>query len=277
MEWVSSSRTSDPDEVATELLFAVPADGMPTVHFIRPSEVDLGRTEGTFQRRSVTIRNGRRLEREPSLDDEGFLFARHTSMMQNFYDDGEIRRTYYPEMEALAKRLTCAGKVHVFDHTVRGKSGTRGTVEVELPSEMLHCDLTERAALETLQLVAPEAMATLPQGRVMQLNLWRPIVGPLMTLPLAVCDGRSIAPESCVLTPLVRPDLSSEFLTLAHDPGQRWAYLPAMQTDEVIVLKNYDSDPAMSPFCVHGAFVDPSAPSDAAPRESIEIRVFVVL
>jgi hypothetical protein len=110
-----------------------------------------------------------------------------------------------------------------------------------------------------------------------QLNLWRPIRGPLRTKPLTVCDGRSIKPESCVATPIVRPNYTSEFYTLACDPGQRWHYFPDMSTDEVIVVKNFDSDPANSPFAAHGALVDPAPSPDALPRESIEVRALAVL
>lgn len=271
---IGPGKISDPDEVIAELMFADPAGGKPTVRFVRPSEVDWQRTEGKFHRVPMMIRNGRRAARQPSLDEEGFAFARSESAVRDFYDDAEIRRVYYPEIERLTKELTGASKVIVFDHTVRGnQGGKRGSIEVELPSDMMHCDLTEKAALEALE----HAMPGTPQGRVVQINIWRPIVGPLTNLPLAVCDGRSLAPESCVLTNLVRPDFASEFVTLEHHPEQRWSYLPAMGTDEVIVFKNYDSDPAMSSYCVHGAFVDPHAPADGPPRESIEVRVFAEL
>jgi hypothetical protein len=67
---------------------------------------------------------------------------------------------------------------------------------------------------------------------------------------------------------------ASRVITLAHDPGQRWYYLPEMEPDEVIIVKTYDSEPAMSRFAIHGAFADPTTPRHALPRESIEVRVF---
>lgn len=274
MERIGTGLASDPDEVTAELMFADPSGGQPTVRFVRPSEVDWERTEGRFHRVPMTIRNGRRAARQPSLDAEGFAFARHDSAVRDFYDDAELRRVYYPELVELTKALTGARNVIVFDHTVRGnQGGRRGSVEVELPSDMMHCDLTIKAAEETLAQVVPGA----GEGRWVQLNIWRPITGPLTTLPLAVCDGRSVRPECYVHTPLVRPDFESEFLTLAHDPKQRWSYLPGMTRDEVIVFKNYDSDPTKTPYSVHGAFIDPHAPADAPPRESIEVRVFAEL
>ena len=37
----------------------------------------------------------------------------------DFFDEDEIPRVYYPEMEALIKRETGAKRVVVFDHTLR--------------------------------------------------------------------------------------------------------------------------------------------------------------
>ena len=262
-----------------ELLFIDPAGPAPMLHLAKPSEPDPVKTLGSFVPVEVTIRDGRPLTGRTTLDEEGFVFVRHASAVTDFYDDAQIRERYYPEMAALVRRLTGARKAVVFDHTVRGtQAGPRGGIEVELPSDMMHCDFTPRAALETLDwLIPPAERAALNCGRIVQLNLWRPIAAPLRTMPLAVCDARSIHPEDCIATPLVRPDFASEFVTLAHDPGQHWFYLPAMRTDEVIVFKNYDSDPAKSPYAIHGAFADPTTPTDALPRESIEVRAFAAI
>ncbi|MDG2004833.1 MAG: CmcJ/NvfI family oxidoreductase [Novosphingobium sp.] len=275
MASVTPLQLSQPDELVAGLMFVDPAGGAPMLHLAKPSEPDPERTQGRFAPVDVRLRNARKLKHDMSLDVEGVIVAQQDSAVTDFYDDAQIRAIYYPEIEALVKGLTNAHRVIVFDHTVRGTAaGPRGSVEVELPSEMMHCDLTRRAALEALeQLMPPEEQESLPPGRVLQLNLWRPISGPLATLPLAVCDASSIRAENCVETPLVRPDFTSEFITLTHDSDQRWFYLPAMEVEEVFIFKNYDSDPSMPPFACHGAFDDPTTPAGARPRESIEVRV----
>jgi hypothetical protein len=49
-----------------------------------------------------------------------------------------------------------------------------------------------------------------------------------------------------------------------------------MRTDEVLLLKCYDSElDGRARFLPHTAFVDPTTPSDAPPRESIELRTLV--
>ena len=39
-----------------------------------------------------------------SLDKEGFLLVRHETKMKDFYDDAEVKRVYYPEIEQLVKQ-----------------------------------------------------------------------------------------------------------------------------------------------------------------------------
>jgi hypothetical protein len=49
-----------------------------------------------------------------------------------------------------------------------------------------------------------------------------------------------------------------------------------MQPEEALLLKCYDSaTDGRARFTAHTAFDDPTSPSDAAPRESIETRAFV--
>jgi hypothetical protein len=49
-----------------------------------------------------------------------------------------------------------------------------------------------------------------------------------------------------------------------------------MMPEDVLLLKCYDSaTDGRARFAPHTAFIDPTAPADAAPRESIEIRTLV--
>jgi len=61
-----------------------------------------------------------------------------------------------------------------------------------------------------------------------------------------------------------------------YNPDQRWFYFPRMQADECVLIRCFDSarvGPAR--FSAHGGFEDPQSPSDAPPRESIEVRTLV--
>src|ERR1700689_483946 len=46
----------------------------------------------------VVLRNGRPFAKDFVLEREGFRFVRHYTKVALFFDDEEMRRTYYPEM-----------------------------------------------------------------------------------------------------------------------------------------------------------------------------------
>src|SRR5215831_5640878 len=77
------------------------------------------RTGGTPDPHKVVIRNARRFADGATLEREGFRFVRHDTKVADFFDEGEIRRVYYPEMEALVRAESGASRVVVFDHTLR--------------------------------------------------------------------------------------------------------------------------------------------------------------
>ena len=77
------------------------------------------RQGGSYDPRTVKMHNGRLETDRFVLDRDGFRFVPHPTKMQDFYDEDEIRRVYYPEMEALVKAESGATRVVVFDHTLR--------------------------------------------------------------------------------------------------------------------------------------------------------------
>jgi hypothetical protein len=54
-----------------------------------------------------------------TLDGEGLALVEHRSAVKDFYDEDEVRRVYYPEAERFVAEATGAGRVPVFDHTIR--------------------------------------------------------------------------------------------------------------------------------------------------------------
>ncbi len=83
-----------------------------------PGSLDV-RTGGTVDPQRVTIRNGRSGAKGFTLDRNGFHFVPHPTKMKDFFDEDEIKRVYYPEMEALIEAESGAKRVVVFDHTLR--------------------------------------------------------------------------------------------------------------------------------------------------------------
>ena len=109
----------------------------------------------------------------------------------DFYDDERGPGIYYPEAEAAIKEATGADRVFIFDHTVRRRvPGAEDRRDgLRQPVARVHVDHTEKSGPQRVRDLdprrCPEACC---KGRVQIINLWRPIRGPLLDSPLAVCD-----------------------------------------------------------------------------------------
>jgi hypothetical protein len=136
----------------------------------------------------------------------------------------------------------------------------------------VHNDYTEASGPQRVRdLMGAEADALLAH-RFAFLNVWRPIRGPLLDQPLALCDAASAAPSDFVRSEQRYEGRTGEIYVMRWSPRHRWLYAPAMQEDEALVFKCYDSARATARFVAHTAFDDPTTPADAPPRESIEMR-----
>ena len=114
-------------------------------------------------------------------------------------------------------------------------------------------------------------------GRIVQINVWRPIKGPVRRTPLAVADAASVTPDELIATDQVFPDRTGEIYQLAYGADQRWYWAPGMERDEVLLIKSWDSlDDGRARFTPHGAFNLPVDDPSAPPRESIEVRTYVI-
>ena len=95
--------------------------------------------------------------------------------------------------------------------------------------------------------------------------------------PLALADASTVAPEDLIATDQIFPDRVGEIYNLAYSPSQRWYHAPQMTEDEVLLIKGWDSDDGRARFTPHSAFNSPVTHDDAPPRESIEVRTFIVI
>jgi hypothetical protein len=87
---------------------------------------------------------------------------------------------------------------------------------------------------------------------------------------------RPVAPGDLVASDLIYPNRRGETYAVKYNPNHRWFYFPEMTPDEALLLTCYDSaTDGRTRFGPHTAFVDPTTPTDAPPRESIELRTLV--
>jgi hypothetical protein len=236
------------------------------------------RVTGTFVGQTVPIRNAREVVDDLSLDKQGFELTHQETAVQDFYDQEEVKRVYYPEVERLLKEATGAEKVVIFDHQVRNLPlAQRGEKNAREYGKAVHNDYTAKSGPRRVRdhLPAAEADQRL-KNRFAEINVWRPIRGPIESTPLALCDAGSIEAKDFVPSDLIYRDRVGETYRFTYNPNHRWFYFPHLERNEVILLKCYDSkEDGRARFTAHTAFEDPTSAPDAAPRESIEVRALL--
>jgi hypothetical protein len=264
--------------VTAELNYLAPTVGKPRTYAFDPPPGEPKSTNLPDPHR-VPIFDGRAIANTFSLDREGFSLVRHPTAVKDFYDEAQIKRIYYPAAEAFLRATLKADRVFLFDHTVRrrveGAADIRGAGPRQ-PATRVHVDQTVTSGANRVREHLPDEAEELLKGRVQVINLWRPIRGPVRDAPLAMADGTTVASEDLVASDLIYPNRSGETYSVKYNPNHRWFYFPDMTPDEAILLKCYDSaTDGRTRFGPHTAFVDPTTPKDAAPRESIELRALV--
>jgi len=227
----------------------------------------------------MQIHDLRPIGHELSLDIQGFALAEQRSAVHDFWNDDEVRRVYYPEVERFLLDHTGASRVFIFDHLQRRRVpeiADRRRGMPRQPATRVHVDHTARSGPQRVRDLMGEEAEELLKHRFAEINLWRPIRGPLLRSPLALCDAQTLTEENLVASELRYPDRTGETYAVTFNPGQRWFYFPQMQADEAVLIRCFDSARSgAARFSAHGAFEDPQSPPDAPPRESIEVRTLV--
>ena len=276
----------------------------------------------SMEEREVTIHNAREVtegERQ-SCNANGFELL-HAPLEQDgidFFDHFDVASTYYGECARLVSEVTGA-QAYAFDHNIRSASGqeshkrTAGDQRVQAPIHLVHGDYTltsgpqrlrdltrPPSVNDTLRTVLPEGASLIDEkhaervlnwGRFAIINVWRNITEtPVETHPLALCDGRSVEPQDLVVFEIHYQDRIGENYFAKYSPSHQWYYYPKMVRDEVLLIKQWDSDGVLArgeqadgvdvdapcTFSFHSAFDDPATPLDVPDRWSIEVRCMVV-
>ncbi|MGO4685464.1 CmcJ/NvfI family oxidoreductase [Hyphomicrobium sp. 2TAF46] len=255
--------------VKAELTYLDQDSGPPIYYSSKPGEPE--RSEGVHTPVSVEIRDARALERQPSLEREGFCLIAHNTRDVDFESADSIKGDYYPQIAALLKQHLDADEVVVFDHNVRYDAVLPG---VRRPARLVHVDYTTRSAVNrAVELMKDDAIMMRIHRRFMQVNVWRPLHYAVATSPLAMADASSVSIDDYVRAAIIYPDRKGEILEVTHDPSHKWFFYPGMAPDEMVLFKGFDSEPSVASCRTpHTAFDDPMTPSDAKPRHSLELR-----
>ena len=262
------------DHVEADLQYVVD-DGQPSIRYIDWPEEEHKAHLPSYATHRVRIYNGRASDERFTLPTHGFTLVPHPTAVKDFYDEEEVLRVYYPEVERLIKEQSGAERVVVFDHTIRTADDSRHAERwIRQTVKSVHNDYTERSAPKRVRDILPADEAErLLQKRYGIVQVWRSIAPRVESEPLAMCDGRSIPETGFIRNERRYRDRTAETYHIAYNPAHRWFYFPFMTRDEALVFKVFDSDAsAGTRFTAHTSFEDPMSPPNAKIRESIEMR-----
>ena len=280
----------------------------------------------TWDAVDVNIHNGRNSGEALKLNTNGFeLMPSQVSDVEiNYFDQDDVVKSYYPicenlVSEALRDALNASPNsnftVKAFDHNVRSTGTTGRKLEnssgaIQQPVAVVHGDYTRVSAPSRLKDLAlpPKANDVLKERlgqntlldptsvkgaidgkqRFALINVWRNIQKekPVMQYPLACVDATTARYGNLKTFQIHYKDRIGENYFACHDPGQKWYYYPAMEHDEALLIKQWDSYGGLASgldqdekgnactMSLHSSLLDAS--SDATERESIEVRCVVI-
>ena len=276
----------------------------------------------------VRIHDARLLDEDKKrrIGPNGFELLEHPLQRPglNFYDHEEVLQKFYPECAEVLKQVTGADRVFAFDHNIRSAEGRdsnsqiAGGQRVQGPIHSVHGDYTLASAPQrlrdlsfppgindTLRSFLPEGKSLLEKGlieralgkdgRFALINLWRNIDSePVAADPLGLCDAQTVHPDELVVYEIHYRDRIGENYVVKFSPDHEWWFYPAMNRDEVVLIKQWDSagmfalsegkyadsrggqENAPGTFSFHTAFENPDTAPDAPDRKSIEVRCVVI-
>lgn len=235
--------------------------------------------------RELRIEDGRTSRASLSVHEGGFALFDAPSPIRDYADPGLIARDYYPAVAELALHASGATRAWVFDHLVRHVAqdtrqlgfGGVGKGQAAAANGCVHNDYSEASGLARLPLVLGDALASAEGRRYAILNIWRPVRGPVLDTPLALCDARTVDARDLAVAEVRYPRRTGLIYLARFSERHRWTYFSGMDVGEALVFKQYDSQHGgVARFTPHAAFRHPDAPHDAPPRISIEARCLVI-
>lgn len=277
----AAARQQPDHAVMANLRYIVRQDTKP---YFESSQITGGEPKVFFETEDLPARinDMRDIADTLSMDVNGFELRAHQSKVVDLYDDDLIETQYNAELVAMLKDITGADAVTIFDHTRRSSdaAGARNPDGHRGPAGRVHADYTVKSGPQRAKDTLGEAevdRVLSSGGRIVQVNVWRPITGPVLRAPLALADSASVPAGDLIATDQRFPDRTGEIYQLARGDGHRWYYASEMTPDEVILIKGWDSiDDGRARFTPHGAFTHPGETEDMPARESIETRTYLV-
>lgn len=231
-----------------------------------------------FEPHRMRITDARTLDQEATLDIQGFTLCQHPTAVNNFYKFNDHQTHYEDEISKLVLEQTGGKEVAIFDHTLRSDSALiRGQQHTREPATVIHNDYSDASALKRLRDLLPEKdVAKKLEQRYCIINVWRSINKPVTHCPLACADARTVEDDDRIASERRAEERIGELELVRFNPQHQWFYYSAMERDEVLLIKTFDSaTDGRARRSIHTAFNNESTSLQSSPRESIESRMFV--
>jgi hypothetical protein len=265
-----------PNQIKAKLTYCVD-DGTIPVNETKDMISKMPSYSGNFDQHIMPIKNGRQTSQHLNLDLNGFELVNHNSHVEEFINKDDLITIYYPEVRELIKNHTAASEVVIFDHTIRtGNEKKRAAMLLREPVRRVHNDYTEWSGPQRVRDIMDDKAEKLLEKRFAIIQVWRPTQPVLLSNPLALCDARSLNKRDLIISERRYPNRVGQTYQIKYNKDHEWFYFPKMKRNEAIIFKVYDSETdGRARFTAHTSFDDPLTPTNALPRESIEVRALV--
>lgn len=273
-----------PPSIVAAMGYLKHSPGKPLIYMYEPPR-GIEQQNCEFEMVSMPITDARHLAHQPKIDVDGFELWEAPTEVVDFRNAQEVASQYYAEAADLVRGVTGAAEVIVFDHQIRQREAGRPSLTFGRADDgskagavgRVHVDYSEETGRKRLHLVLRNQEIADSIARFAIINVWRSIKGPILDTPLAVCDARAVGANDLVAADIRYQSRSGEIYLVRRSNRHRWYYYSAMNRNEALVFKQYDSlVNGVSRFTPHGAFDHPDATEATPLRESIEVRCLAI-
>ncbi|CZT07624.1 uncharacterized protein RAG0_13014 [Rhynchosporium agropyri] len=247
----------------------------------------------TYARKfNIPLQDLRGHEDRLNLQKHGFQYLKLSSDTYIHPDEDSNIGSYLEKVTEVVKAELNATEVICYDYRFRKNQpkltkdtvyGVDGRKNWDPVSNKPHIDQTADGAPRRMRRhLSAEEIAKYIDGsdtwRLQIVNAWKPLVHPVQDNPITLCDYFSTEEKDLVTIEYhPTPQYAGEYYSLRYNEAQRWYWLSNQTAEELLLFLSYDSHPTQGvKYCPHTAFVNPLAPEDAVPRESIEARMIVI-
>ena len=241
---------------------------------ITPEFWNLASDRNTFEIESVAVdvEDGSLEGNAPTLEREGFALLRHSSSVGDLASPDAALDVYREELRVFVQQVTRADDVRMeqFSPVRRVRPNPDLDFDNCLPAGFAHSDCTKEGIEPMVAWAYGTNRPARPVKRMALFNLWRLLSPAPADVPLAVLDSRTLSKDDIIAGYSHFEDFALQSAFIKHNPAHRWVYYSQMTLDDILVFKQYDSEPDQPGVVAHSAFLAPCP--NAVHRVSIEAR-----